>query len=98
MSLTSTCRFISLILRQKPETIGITLDEHGWADANELIAGIQKTSPAFNREILEEIVRTNSKQRYSFNADDYENALREIKDSRKTVHWMVAGGVSERLQ
>ena len=69
MNLTSTGKFISLILRHKPETIGITLDEHGWVDANKLIAGIQKTSPAFNREILEEIVRTNSKQRYSFNED-----------------------------
>ena len=32
MSLTDTSRFISLILRHKPETIGITLDEHGWAE------------------------------------------------------------------
>ena len=31
MSLTDTSRFISLILRHKPETIGICLDEHGWA-------------------------------------------------------------------
>ena len=28
---------ISLILRHKPETIGITLDEHGWADVRGLI-------------------------------------------------------------
>ena len=31
MGLTDTGRFISLILRHKPETIGICLDEHGWA-------------------------------------------------------------------
>ncbi len=31
MSLTDAGRFISLILRHKPETIGICLDEHGWA-------------------------------------------------------------------
>ena len=37
-------RFISLILRHKPETIGITLDEHGWANVKDLIAkkGIDK--------------------------------------------------------
>ena len=59
---------MSLILRHKPETIGISLDEHGWANVDELIAGIAKTHE-FNREILEEIVRTDNKQRYSFNED-----------------------------
>ena len=31
--------FISIILRHKPEKIGISLDEYGWADVSELIAG-----------------------------------------------------------
>ncbi|HOJ77030.1 MAG TPA: RNA 2'-phosphotransferase [Bacillota bacterium] len=61
-------KFMSLILRHKPETIGITLDEHGWAKVDELIAGIAK-STEFNMEILEEIVQTDNKQRYSFNED-----------------------------
>ena len=60
--------FISLILRHKPEAIGISLDEHGWADVDDLLAGIQQTRP-FSREDLEEIVKTDSKQRYSFNED-----------------------------
>ena len=68
MSLQDTSKFMSLILRHKPETIGITLDEHGWANVDELIAGISKTH-VFNRELLEEIVRTDNKQRYSFNED-----------------------------
>jgi len=68
MSLTEISRYMSLILRHKPEVIGITLDEHGWADVKELIEGIAKTKQ-FNMEILEEIVRTDNKQRYSFNAD-----------------------------
>lgn len=66
--LNGTSRLISLILRHRPETIGITLDEHGWADVEELIEGIRKTR-RFDREMLEEIVRTDSKMRYSFNAD-----------------------------
>ena len=68
MSLKETSKFISLILRHKPEEIGITLDEHGWANVDELIAGIAKTQP-FDMSILEEIVRTDEKQRYSFNED-----------------------------
>lgn len=68
MDLNSISKFISLILRHKPEVIGITLDEHGWANVKELIEGIQKTRP-FDMEILEEIVKTDNKQRYSFNDD-----------------------------
>lgn len=66
--LTSLSRFISLVLRHKPEAIGITLDEHGWADVNELIAGVNRTQP-LDMETLEEIVRTDEKQRYSFSGD-----------------------------
>lgn len=68
MSLTETSKFISLILRHKPETIGISLDEHGWAKVDELIAGVSKTR-RFDMDILEEIVRTDEKKRYSFNED-----------------------------
>lgn len=63
-----TSKYISLILRHKPEVIGITLDEHGWANVTELIEGICRTQ-AFDMEKLEEIVRTDEKQRYSFNED-----------------------------
>ncbi len=67
-SLESTSKYLSLILRHKPETIGIELDEYGWADVEELIRGISRTHE-FNMDILEEIVRTDNKQRYSFNED-----------------------------
>ena len=68
MSDTDTSRFISLILRHKPEAIGITLDEHGWADVSELIEGINKTRK-LDMEGLERIVAEDEKQRYSFNED-----------------------------
>ena len=68
MGLKETSKFISLILRHKPEAIGISLDEHGWADVEELIKGIARTRD-FDMEMLEEIVRTDEKQRYSFNED-----------------------------
>ena len=38
MSLAEISKFMSLILRHKPQVIGIELDEHGWADVEELIA------------------------------------------------------------
>lgn len=65
---TNVSKYLSMILRHKPEAIGITLDAHGWADVNELIQGIAKTY-TFNKDILETIVRTDAKQRYAFNDD-----------------------------
>lgn len=66
----NTSKFISLILRHKPEVIGISLDEHGWADVRELIEGINRSEGhLLDTETLEEIVRTDEKQRYSFNDD-----------------------------
>ena len=61
--------FISLVLRHKPDTVGINLDEHGWANVEELIDGINNTGRKIDMEVLEAIVRTDNKQRYSFNED-----------------------------
>ena len=62
---TNVSKYLSMILRHKPEAIGITLDAHGWADVDELTQGIAKTY-TFNKDILETIVRTDAKQRYAF--------------------------------
>lgn len=68
MELMEYGKFVSLILRHKPECIGIALDANGWANVQELIAGIQQQKP-FTMEMLEEIVATDEKQRFSFNGD-----------------------------
>ena len=66
----NTSKFISLILRHNPETIGITLDPHGWADVEEMILQVNQAGRyALDKVLLEEIVRTDNKQRYSFNED-----------------------------
>lgn len=52
-------KFISLILRHKPQVIGITLDQNGWADTQELLAGINASGRYIDMEILERIVREN---------------------------------------
>lgn len=61
--------FLSLVLRHQPEAAGITLDEHGWADVEDLIQGISGTGRPMDMELLEDIVRTDEKGRYSFNED-----------------------------
>ncbi len=61
--------FISLILRHKPETIGVTMDPKGWVDVNELIEGINKAGKNITREKLDNIVETNNKRRYEYSED-----------------------------
>ena len=62
-------KFLSLILRHKPETVGITLDVNGWANVEDLLKGIRKSGRIIDFETLEKVVRENDKQRFSFNAD-----------------------------
>lgn len=65
-----TSIFLSLILRHDPSAAGVTLDEHGWADVQEVINGINSTGKYhIDMDKLCEIVRTDNKQRYSFNED-----------------------------
>lgn len=62
-------KYLSLILRHKPEVIDIKLDEHGWADVDELLAGMNRQGRFIDRELLDEIVKTNNKKRYQYNDD-----------------------------
>ena len=63
-------KFISLILRHKPDVIGITLDRYGWANVQELIAGINATgNHHIDLGMLREIVQADEKNRYSFSED-----------------------------
>ena len=43
--LTKISKYISLILRHKPDVIGIQLDTNGWANVEELFAGIGRKYP-----------------------------------------------------
>ncbi len=68
MGLVETGRFLCKILRHNPEIIGITIDEHGWANVDELIKGVSKTHK-LDRKLLEQIVAEDDKGRYSFSED-----------------------------
>lgn len=59
-------KFISLVLRHKPQEANLVLDKYGYARTSELVAGVKKKYPEFNKDILIKIVETDEKQRYSF--------------------------------
>ncbi|MEO0377084.1 MAG: RNA 2'-phosphotransferase, partial [Cyanobacteria bacterium P01_A01_bin.17] len=62
-------KFLSLVLRHKPETIGLNLDEHGWIEIAALLEAAQRHKRPISREELDEVVFTNNKQRFSFSPD-----------------------------
>ncbi|RMI12495.1 MAG: RNA 2'-phosphotransferase [Calditrichaeota bacterium] len=62
-------KFLSYVLRHHPGKIGLTPDKGGWVEVDALLEGCRKHGVVISREELEEIVKTNDKQRFSFDAD-----------------------------
>jgi len=62
-------KFLSLVLRHKPDTIGLHIDENGWANVEELIAKMNAHRFKITKDILNAVVATNNKQRFAFNED-----------------------------
>lgn len=64
-------KFLSLILRHKPEVIGLELDSGGWANVDELLTKCQQARRGKNitREDLAKVVETNNKSRFAFSSD-----------------------------
>lgn len=59
---------LSLVLRHRPDSIGIMLDEAGWVDVTDLLAALARHGPPLSREELEHVVATSDKQRFAFDA------------------------------
>lgn len=62
-------KFLSLVLRHNPQTIGMTLDDNGWVSVDELICQMGKHGKAIDFATLEDVVNNNNKQRFAFNED-----------------------------
>lgn len=69
MTDTEISKYMALLLRHKPESAGLVLDEHGWADVTEFLACIAENKEPISFDRLCEIVKNDNKQRYSFNED-----------------------------
>lgn len=62
-------KFLSLVLRHKPETIGLTLDPAGWALVPELLEACARHGKPLTRTDLLIIVETSDKQRFKLSND-----------------------------
>ena len=64
-----TSKFMSYVLRHRPQAIGLHLDEQGWAMVDELIETAVSHGKTIDRAIIEEVVAKNDKKRFAFSAD-----------------------------
>ena len=55
-----TSKRLSYVLRHAPDSVGLTLDEHGWVDVDDLLAALRLT-----RAELDDVVARNDKQRFA---------------------------------
>lgn len=69
MNPTQLSKFLSLVLRHEPGKIGLKVDPQGWVDCSDLIAAAASHGILFDQSGLEEIVRSNEKQRFALNED-----------------------------
>jgi putative RNA 2'-phosphotransferase len=68
-SLVKLSRFLSLVLRHRPETIGLTLDPNGWAKVDELLEHANRAGHRITRPLLDRVVAENDKRRFAFSED-----------------------------
>lgn len=64
-SLTKKSRYLSMLLRHKPEKANLTMNSKGWVMVNQLLANTDIDMP-----LLKEVVATNNKKRFEFNDDN----------------------------
>jgi putative RNA 2'-phosphotransferase len=62
-------KFLSLVLRHQPDKIGLTLDAQGWANVDELLSKANQHGMRLTRDLMQQVVAQNDKQRFAFNAD-----------------------------
>jgi putative RNA 2'-phosphotransferase len=67
-------KFLSLVLRHKPEVIGLHMDSNGWVDLDELIQKMNSNGRPVQRVDIFEVVASNAKQR--FKLDESNNRIR----------------------
>lgn len=71
MSLKNTdiSKFLSYVLRHKPEAIGLSLNKEGWTAINDLILFSVKEGYILNNDIIRNIVDNSDKKRFEISDD-----------------------------
>ncbi|WP_244636082.1 RNA 2'-phosphotransferase [Bradyrhizobium huanghuaihaiense] len=62
-------KFLSFVLRHKPDEVGLTLGPEGWANIDELVEKANAAGTTFARASLLDVVASSDKKRFSLSAD-----------------------------
>jgi putative RNA 2'-phosphotransferase len=62
-------KFLSLLLRHQPQLIGLSLDEAGWTDVDDLLQRLNQHGHPADRALLEAVVAQSDKQRFALSPD-----------------------------
>lgn len=62
-------KFLSYVLRHRPDSVGVTLDAEGWIEVEVLLGALSDHGRPLTRTELEEIVATSDKQRFALDGD-----------------------------
>ncbi|MCP1482186.1 putative RNA 2'-phosphotransferase [Pseudomonas chlororaphis] len=82
-------KFLSYVLRHKPQAIGLQLDSEGWAEVEALIGGAAREGRQLTPELIAEVVASNDKKRFALSEDG--QRIRAVQGhSSKTVSLQLA--------
>lgn len=84
-ALVKTSKFLSLVLRHRPEKIGLVLDEAGWTSIAELLELTHASGRSLDHDLLLRVVRENDQQRYAISDDGC--GFVPIRGIRSTSIW-----------
>jgi putative RNA 2'-phosphotransferase len=57
---------LSFVLRHRPDSVGLALDDAGWVGVDELLAALGRSGLRLSRAELDAVVAGNDKQRFAF--------------------------------
>ncbi|MHC2066328.1 RNA 2'-phosphotransferase [Bremerella sp. T1] len=86
----SVSKRLSYVLRHRPDSIGISLSPGGWVTVEELLAALSQHGKTVSRDLLDEVVRTNDKQRFEFSEDGSQIRARQGHSAKVDLQYEVA--------
>jgi putative RNA 2'-phosphotransferase len=60
---------LSYVLRHRPDTMGLTLQDGGWVVVDDLLSAFRRSGNELSLQLLQQVVAENDKQRFEFSED-----------------------------
>ncbi len=68
-NIVTASKYLSLLLRHKPEVIGLSLDTEGWAEIDDIVRLTADRRTSLTKRLIEEITATSDKKRFVISDD-----------------------------